>query len=231
MTIKEYIEKVKEYADKIIEDFPQIKKDKAIMAYQKFNEYLLRLDKRYHQLLKIEDLKTNLHPDSFSSHNIVLKDIQLEFVDKTESFHQQVYATISAFILLVSHISFKQWPIRKVSAFLKKVSENTSDPVLQEYIETLKESIEFRSKFIDHPQQHILHDWMTYSYINGTCIIYFVRNGSEVYYHSELDPYSKNFIPPVSHETFYVSPPHKDTFKAMIKFTEKMLSEIESNNE
>lgn len=229
--MKELTEAIRDICNRLIVSSEPEKQEKWIRAYQKYNEYLLRLENRYRELLKIEKSKELLDPDELHKQTRTLEELQLEFVDKTEAFHQQVYATISAFILLLSHVAghkYKgQLPISGVTKFLKYIALNNQDEKFNRYIKFLKDSINFRAKYIDHPQQHVLHDWMTYSYGTGTCIIYFVRKGDDVYAPGSLDPFSSDFKPPVGHESFYVSPPHEVVYICLQKFTKMVLESIQ----
>lgn len=230
MDKKEYLEKIRQHCKKLVACFADDKKEKAEMACRAFTEYVERLGNRYKEVLQIETLKTSADPEEMAKHEITLTDLQLEFVDKTEAFHQQVYATISAFIMLLSHIAdqkfLSQMPIDSLTKFLRHISDRSYESIVKDQAALLIKSADFRSKFIDHPQQHALHDWMTYSYGTETCIIYFVRKGNKVYYRELKDPYAPDFVPPIDHKSFYVSPAHTQVFLAVIYFTEKVLSSL-----
>lgn len=228
MDKKEYLEKIRKYCKKLVACFADDKKEKAYMACRAFTEYVERLENRHNQLLQIEAFTAAPDLDEMAKHDITLADLQLEFVDKTEAFHQQVYATISAFIMLLSHIAdqkfLAQMPIDSLVKFLRHISDKSYESTVKDQASLLIKSADFRSKFIDHPQQHALHDWMTYSYgPEECCIIYFTRKGPEVYYIEPKNPYAPDFVPPVNYKSFYVSPAHTQVFLAVVHFTEKVL--------
>ena len=113
------------------------------MSYQRFNEYLLRLENRYNDL-------ANFEIRSFQSNSKNLHDTQLIFLDKTESFHQHVYATISSFISLLTNLNNQKssYPISSVTKFLRYMFDNSYDSVLKDQISILQKSTDFRSKFM-----------------------------------------------------------------------------------
>jgi hypothetical protein len=218
---------VRDIGFNITSTFEDKKREKAVMSYQRYNEYLLRLEKRYQELVRIEKARELLDMDELDKQDRSLADLQLEFLDKTEAFHQQIYATISTFILMLSHIAghvYKgQLPIRSVTQFLTYMSKRHEEEKFLKSVKFLQDSVNFRAKYVDHPQQHALHDWMTFSYGSGSCIIYFIRTGNEVYALENFDPYSSNFKPPVAHESFYVSPSHEVVYLCVECFTKTVL--------
>ena len=100
--VRDFFEFVKEKCNKIVKGYSKTKKEKSVMAYQRFSEYLIRLDMRYNQLLIIEEEMKNFMPGDDIPRT--LEEMQMDYVDKTESFHQHTYAVISAFIILLTHI-------------------------------------------------------------------------------------------------------------------------------
>ena len=71
---------------------------------------------------------------------------------------------------------------------------------------------------------------MTYTYIDLHCIIYFIRQGNNVVFRSVFDPYDKDFVPPVDHKSFYVSPNSKITYDALLYFSKKALTSLLSSD-
>ncbi|MES2762034.1 MAG: hypothetical protein V4677_07505 [Bacteroidota bacterium] len=228
--MKEFIEVIRDKSLILLTDFSPERREKAIRAYQRYNENLLRLEKRFNEYIQIETKKAMVDLEELEKQNRTLEDLQLEFVDKTEAFHQHVYATISTFILLLSHVAghkYKgQLPISGVTKFLKYISETNQDEYIDVQADALKTSIDFRAKFIDHPQQHALHDWMTWSHGSGTCIIYFIRTGNGVYVPEHIDPYACDFRPPIDCGDFYVSPPPHEAFLAIKGFSVAILDNL-----
>lgn len=158
----------------------------------------------------------------------------MDFVDKIEAYFQQVYSTLSAFIMLLSHVADddfkKQMPIKGAEKFLLWISKRSYSGQLKDNVTLLGKAREFRTIFIDHPQQHILHDWMTYSHLNGTAIIYFVRNGNKVYAPGSIvDPYNPNFRPPFDYKSFYVSPDYRKVHESMKSFVKATLESIKDS--
>lgn len=226
--MEELIKKIKSECDTIIKDFAPQSKENSIMAYQRFNEYILRLESRFDQLLNLEKEIAEFDPAKAERR---LKDIQLDFVDKIEAYFQQLYSTLSAFVMLLNHIAndgFKsQMPIKGIEKFLSWISKQSYSSQLKEGIFLLDKAREFRDIFIDHPQQHILHDWMTYSHLNGTAIIYFIRDGNKVYTPGNtVDPYDPNFKPPFDYKSFYVSPDYRKVHDSMKYFVNSILELI-----
>jgi hypothetical protein len=106
---------------KISKGFSDKKMMKSELAFLRFSDYLIRLEYRYNELIKIE--KDMNPPDENRS-----SKKQLELVDKTEAYHQHVYACISSFIMLISnfekHSVTTQIPISSVIKFLNFLEEN-----------------------------------------------------------------------------------------------------------
>ena len=101
----------------------------------------------------------------------------------------------------------RQMPIRSTEKFLRWLLKKMDASQFSEEIGLLQNSLDFRNKFVDHPQQHALHDWMTMTHPSGAgAIIYYIKNGTEVYYRGSLDPFHPDFKPPVNYKSFYVSP-------------------------
>src|SRR3989344_1320982 len=99
--MKHFMEVIREECLLIAEEFQQEKKDIILRASQKYNEHFIRLEKRYQGLLRIEKAKELIDLEELDKQGRTLEDLQLEFVDKTEAFYQQIYAAISTFVLLL----------------------------------------------------------------------------------------------------------------------------------
>jgi hypothetical protein len=201
---------------------------------QRFNEFAWRLDQRFLALKNIEQAMFFHDPSKmiYTTH-----DVQHEFVNRTEAYFQQLYASMSAFVLYISFIGshkIKQGlPIKSIKLFLKHI-ESVNGLDIKNEVQLLEYSRDFRAKFIDHTQQHILHDWETFSRWgdagNECVVIYFIKKGPEVYFRGEIDPYSPTFKPSSNHESFYVSPPHEKCHSAFFKFCEKVIDLIHKDN-
>ncbi len=226
-----FIDQVTSLCDLHIKDWSKEKIKKGINARQRFNEYFTRLVMRAEELEGIDKYKaTQSSPEESERTGVTLHQLQLIFVDKTEAFHQQVYATLSAFILVLStslpHEIINQMPITKLSKFLKLnwLSKGERTQGLVKCAEILEVSRSFRSKYIDHTQQHVVHDWMTVSINEETVIIYFVVGENPLFKSKGiLDPRSPDFWPPIACEEFYVSPPYRETIESMKDFVMQIL--------
>jgi hypothetical protein len=118
-------------------------------------------------------------------------------------------------------------PIRGVTKFINWIqSKDINSANFEKQSLALLDSTTFRSKFIDHPQQHALHDWLTFT-SEESSIIYYIRTGDNVYFPTDLtDPYVIGFEPPVDCRSFYVSPKRETTKTALISFTKHILKSL-----
>lgn len=187
---------------------------------QRFLEFFDRLVKRYSEILEIE--WEMLYWQKLNDRT--LDEIQKDFVNKTESFHQEVYANISSFIKVLSLIAPKEFveriPIRSNQSFLGFIKDNVMGT--NSKIEILLKSIgEYRVKYIDHTSQYMIHDWMTFLVPEGKIfIIYFSELGEGDYKElSDIIP-SFNFPGKTTFpaRVFFAPPHHKETVKAYIDF-------------
>ncbi len=211
-----------------------INNNKRLMASQRFHEFAIRLDHRYINLKNIENIIADIPDDT----KLPVSKIQLEFVNRVEAYYQQLYASLSALAMLINHTAShdfkKNMSIRSISSLLEFLSKK--DIPLESEIKELTRAVEFRGKFVDHIQQHTLHDWMTYGIpFNETrhcVVIYFINKGPEVYAPCNyiFDPYHKDFNLSLNHGGFYVSPPQDNCHKAFFSMTEKILTAISSNS-
>lgn len=168
-----------------------------------------------------------------TSNGLPLHNCQLIYMDKVEGYHQQVYCVISALSNYFSyfHVSgFKnQHSISSNKRFLETILASNQDNRIHESVNTLIKSIEFRAKYIDHPQQHLAHDWMTYAWqdkdFRKVYIIYFIRAGDKVYHrHGAKDPESPYFKCPMEcGDNFYVSPYAWSTHDALHDLITRLL--------
>lgn len=164
---------------------------------------------------------------------IPMKDIQLEFVNCVESYYQQLYATLSAFVMFLNYNAPREFknglPISRITNFLTFLGSKNGLTISEEIKELTRATI-FRSKFVDHVQQHTLHNWMTYSFPTKSgpecVVIYYIGKGREVYYRPHLNPYADDFEPPVNYISFYVSPPHNECHRAIFDMCLKVIEHI-----
>lgn len=207
--------------EKIVKKFGKSRRDVIGLVLHRLRENLARMEFRYNGYSDIEKRIILVGSQkSKKSKEESLSFLQLKLVDKVEAFHQQVYSTLSVLILFLTHFrieDLKDFPINSVKRFLEHVKKRIKcRSTLYEQIDLLERSIDFRSKFIDHPQQHAIHDWMTYGYLGKYYVIYFIRHGREVYYREPKEPFEPDFQPPVNcKKDFYVSPDKDKTYKAL----------------
>lgn len=196
-------------------------------ATQRFNEFASRLEMRFEELTKVEREIFHAEPETIQRD---MKEIQLDFVNRVEGFYQHYYATISAFAMYLNYVAghdFKRgMPIGGNKDFLEFLGSKY--PELKDNLLDIERARDFRARFVDHIQQHTLHDWMTYSFpgkMGEECvIIYFIKKGPEVYHRGfQLNPYVDDFRPPVNYESFYVSPPHKEARKYLFDVFVKVI--------
>jgi hypothetical protein len=161
-----------------------------------------------------------------------LKEVQLRFVDKIEAFHQHIYATLAVLALVVNHLRDERekqlYPVGSISKFLAALKERKfryKDRLLDQ-VAILEKSSDFRSKYIDHPDQHQLHNWMTHFYLNKYHVVYFLTGGDPADIHAgDPDPDSPDFHPPIGGLLgFYVSPDLDRTYDAMQRVVMAALS-------
>ncbi|MFA5782567.1 MAG: hypothetical protein WC868_09900, partial [Bacteroidales bacterium] len=195
------------------------KKDKAIHVSNRLIENMQRLHNRYCELNKaaddLGDAVCNKENKEDTTH------LQLILVDKIEGFNQHVYALISTLVLVLTHLAPKVWkvdmPIRSIQKFLEYLKKkNQNDKKIIEAIDIIEKSREFRARFIDHVQQHIVQSWMTHTYRNDSYIIYYISKSNNIYHRGVRDPNMDGFIPPVDCESFYVSPNINKTYIASV---------------
>lgn len=213
--------------DKLLIGHRGKKKEGVCMTLHRLKESLVKLDYRYFDLGEIVRLLDQLQSDEMGE---PLHYWQIAFVDVVEAFHQQIYSTLSTLILVLNHLGLngKKHPINSVKKFLEFVKEKQLQyrSALADQIDILQKSRDFRSKFIDHPQQHQLHDWMTHRTEEGEMyIIFFKRKGKEVYAPTPKHPSDPEFKPPVNcGKDFYISPDERKTLKAIEVLIKHMLN-------
>lgn len=205
--------------------------EKQIKAYQiadRLIDNLQRLHVRYSELIEITENIDNevLIVDEKSKDTTFL---QLLLIDKIEGFHQHVYSLISSFILVLVYLAPKDWknhlPINSVEKFLEFLSTKINETEFSKSLNELNKSRIFRAKYIDHIQQHIIQNWMTYNFKNEAYIIYYIEKSNKVF-NIVSDPKSDIFIPPIDFETFYISPSCEETLKSIILVVDNVFDEL-----
>lgn len=214
------IQDIADNSENFLSKYNGSKKDNIAFVIRRLRESLIQINQRYKDYKNIETEIRNLHkPEDMGEK---LHFLQLDLVNKVEAFHQQVYSTISVLILVLNFVGINNkrsnHPISSVSKFLDYLVKNvfSENPEILEQIEILKQSKDYRAKFVDHPQQHQLYEWSTYGYEDQVYIIYYKQLGNEIYaIRGNPDPLSKDFIPPVNTDDFYVAPDKNRTFNAV----------------
>ena len=200
----------------------------------------LHLLKENCQRMQIKQKEYITYVDLLSNCDLEKDDtqlLQLQLIDKIEAFHQHVYVTLASLVRVINYLKLQgdnsQIPINSIKQFLTHVKEGKFryKVKLHRVIEKLIYSEDYRAKFVDHPQQHKMHNWMSYTYqANGSreaVIIYYILYGSQPVYvpNSVYDPHDPDFKPPLPTGTdFYISPDINDTLDATNKLIIEFLS-------
>lgn len=99
-------------------------KEKINNSSSRLNEFIDRLLIRY---LEIKEIELEMHTVEEVKNPRPMVEIQTDFVNKTEGFHQQFYAVIGAYIKLLSHSTsskfIRNMPYSKTSDFLKYIKK------------------------------------------------------------------------------------------------------------
>lgn len=137
-------------------DFSAPKKEVAALASRKLQESLISLEKRTRSLEQIHYEIVNA--DLMVGITRSLYDVQMDFVERLESFHQQIYASLSCFAYYLQFYLSPLGPnasqLNSVSRFLKYLYGICKDPVKNDLLPLLEKSRVFRSEHVDHPFQN-----------------------------------------------------------------------------
>jgi hypothetical protein len=207
--------------DRLLSGFEGEERNRVADALRRLRDNLVRLEWRYQECRSASTLPYQPAAPGYTGPSV--NTLQLRFVDKVEAFHQHVYATLAVLALVLNHLgkrATKQpYPVGSISKFLSALRER--DFRYKErylgHVAVLEKSADFRSKYVDHPERHQLHDWMTYRFMDTAYVIYFIKHGHVVRWAgASPDPLSPDFRPPVDcGEDFYVSPNIELTCEAM----------------
>ncbi|MFH1767369.1 MAG: hypothetical protein ABH826_04790 [Patescibacteria group bacterium] len=158
-----------------------VAKKKANLASRRMHEYLLALEMRFRELDIADYQLTN--PEHVGATKS-LNDLQFGFVDKTEAFHEQVYATLGASAAFLSYF-LKHGDRRglrlgsSIKKMLKDLKALLDGSGFEKTLDVLEKSREFRDKVVIHPQTHAQHDWMTQGGQNVSAVIYYAIDYSK----------------------------------------------------
>ena len=207
--------------ENLVDHLDEQSREKVGLALHKLRESLSRLNYRYSEY---ETAQMNLYQAGENGEEPNFTICQERLVDRLEAFHQQVYSTISTLILVVNFLGVngeKNHPINSVKRFLEYIILNIPNDIeIENSIDELLASISYRAKFVDHPQQQKLHNWMTFGYRGEHFVIYYIPKGREVYVHDNSHPRDPNFKPPVNCEEFMVNPDGQSVYKSVFDLVE-----------
>jgi len=179
-------------------------------------------------------LKHRIKYDLFRFKVPLLKDLQSDFVNKTEAFHQQIYSAISSFIKLSTHIApniFKNgMPRNSVERFLGYIE--LMMPHLKSHITPIQKSRDFRSSYIDHTQSIKPHDWFTITDGLGRAhVIYFQERGRGDFFDmSKILSYPDKFRSPFPAKTWCVPPHHQEIMNSFNALFLAILEHYDKNS-
>jgi hypothetical protein len=234
---REVIEKEIKYQDvknellDCITEIAKLRKNKSKIPITTRN-FIEALDKLLTRYIELREIEWEMFHQGATFKKVfrrgrTMGEIQEDFVNKTESFHQAIYATISIFIKLLSVIapeSFtKKMPFARNSRFLSFSKGEFAN--LSESIEILERSIsEYRVKFIDHTSQHHACDWYTFTNSDGRAyIVYFWDNepGEGQYIDITKFILASNgliFKTPFTTQNVFVPTHHQLVIKSLVEF-------------
>lgn len=199
----------------------------------RFNEFIDRLLIRYSEIKEIE---WELYYIEEIKEPRNMRDIQSDFVNRTESFHQQLYATIGAFINLLNNSNssnfIKDMPFSSTSHFLNYIKKEI--PNLKQDIERLlKSTNEYRSTFIDHTNQNPNHDWSTNSALDGKAhIIYYIGKGEgKLLQIPELSFGGLKIYTSFPTMSYFIPPHPKETMNSFTYLISEILSLLKKEQE
>lgn len=193
-------------------------------------ETLERLESRYFELVAA------MHAISdavLSDDEEELHALQLQLVDKTEAFHQHVYAGLSSFMrfaaLVASHGAAKGIRFGSVDGFLRKAQSLGLEEDCCAEIEVLRKSIEFRNKFVTHPQQSSVYTWFTFGMDGYQRVVYFIRGENatrrSIYRETQsIDPDGPGYAPPVACKHWFCPPRVEYVREGLVHFAKQMLA-------
>lgn len=168
-----------------------VKSDKDFRIAANSRNFLESLERLY---LRDEDLDVAIkNPQLYDLERGGLRAGQTNLVAKTEAFHEGVYATLadlaSLLGLILPHEKRRGFQSTSVSSLMSFFEREFSTKFANE-VNTIKNSVYYRGKYISHRNQNPMYNWMTMGI--GT-IMYFPK-----WIRSEDD--EQSFIPPKKEE-------------------------------
>lgn len=212
MDPKEFESQYKLYLNTLTKDFSQQRLSRCLKISNRFNEEFNNL---WNRAITIEGLESAM---------LERGDLQQTFVDSVNAFYQQFYTTLSVYIAVVNHAASKatkeeinmKKAIHSAGHFLDKAKELLGET---ESLETLIAAYEYRSKFIDHAQQHKVYDYFTLNVNGKGRIIYF--RGSDEDGATQFDLghiMGTAMLSPVKATEWFIPPYHYEVLDALAKF-------------
>ena len=199
----------------------------AHAVFINFSEFFYRLLCRS---AEIRELEWEIYYRGQFKNERSLREMQVDFINQTESFHQQVYATISSFIKLLTHIapsSFKSQMVwSSTSSFLKFILNKFT--TLNWEVNILLKSIEeYRVEYIDHTNHSSSYRWDTFFTSDGKIHIIYtegVNRGNFIDMHELIPEIPEHMMrTPFSGTRFFVPPHHVDVIKCVAKICREIL--------
>lgn len=170
-------------ADTCCKSLPQITQTKAELSSRKLQESLLSLERRMRslELVHYELVNADLMIGATRS----LYDVQLDFVDRLESFHQQVYVTLSCLGYYLQFILNPHGPrgkeLNSNKRLIKYLENFVSDEVKSNFLPVLELSRSFRSQHVDHPHHNGgMYDFGTSSHGSRAVAFFFTTKPDAV---------------------------------------------------
>jgi hypothetical protein len=202
------------------------KRNKIALSSRTMAECLIKFESRYEELKKSEEQLAFFDPENRQER---LDDIQINFYNKNEAFHQSLYTVVSTLINMMNHIAprsiVSQMPINSASKFIAFLEKTYHTSEIKNYTPQILESILYRSKTIDHPQNNKVYDWMTYGYFGRSTIIHISDKKHNVTTpNKQVDPYSTEFKPPLQDcNDFFVAPDFDKCYTALINLLNNLI--------
>lgn len=230
MNNEELLEEIKDQFEDVYlhlsKNFTPAQKSKSTLSSRRLTEHILRVNIRYDDTMHAAKVMEEIYnPESNGNSHIS----QINLVDKIEAFHQQIYSALSAFVLMLNHYAPIQWkrdmPIKSIDRFLTFIHGKYNNQEFLDSLNYLNQSREFRAKFVDHMQQHIVHDWATVNANEVPMIVYYILAENEVDAVSCKMPGSEYEFP-IMCKQYYWSPPIPEVYKSFIFLMRTVLEEF-----
>jgi hypothetical protein len=212
----------------------ELKQKKAFYALVRFCEDLQRLTWRYSDY-RGEGARNYKRAQRNKRKMKDLDECQKKMVDKSMAFHQQAYVIVGSLGALLNQLKdVRASPYTSgegaasTTAILTELETRHfhHDETLLTDLGHVKNSAWFRSKYVDHPQQHQPHCWLTYFNfdVSREYIIFYNPIASEPFemppvedipLHRMIDTDDPQFSVRVGHARWFVAPDPQATYKSL----------------